>query len=209
MSLSAQLIGGLGNQLFILAHGYKLAKEQGRELVIDDSGWYAGQGEHPRTYKDALYKGFKFGKGEPIPKGYYQGERYFEPYGREFVELLDIDLQPVSGAAVHVRRGDYIGSKHEVCTMDYYRRAMEGYEGFTIFSDDPWWCTAQFPGASISYGSVLASFIHMAGHEVVICSNSSFSWWASYIGKAKTIVPDKWYKRRKDEAIYRKDMIRV
>ncbi len=205
--LAAQLIGGLGNQLFILAHGYKLAREQGKELVIDSSNWYAGQGGHPEEYKDSLYKNFTFGKGESIKKGYYQGLKYFEPFGKEFINKLGIELKHISRTAVHVRRGDYIGSKHNVCDMGYYKRAMQGHE-CTIFSDDPQWCESQF-NHSVFRGSVLESFIEMASHSMVVCSNSSFSWWASYIGKSKTIVPNKWYRDKVDEDIYRPDMIRL
>lgn len=210
-NIAARLIGGLGNQLFILAHGYKLSKEQGKNLVIDTSAWFAGQGEHPDTYKDTLYKNFTFGTGKPLRIDYYQGERYFEPYGAEFVSLLGLELTPVDRVAVHVRRGDYVGSNHHVCDLDYYNTAIKYMDklfgkDFTIFTDDPDWCREHFP-FEIFEGSVLESFNHMASHRAVICSNSSFSYWASYISGGKTISPKQWYKHKTDPDIHRKDMI--
>jgi len=204
MTLSVQPIGGIGNQLFIIAHGYKLAKEQGKELVIDTSGWCAGQGEPIETYKDTIFKNFKFGTGAPIKKGYYQSEKYFEPYGREFVSELSLNFSYIEGVAVHVRRGDYVGSNYDTCTEDYFKKAMDMFKGmnFTIFTDDPEYCK-RF-GHPIFSGTTLEAFENMASHEVVICSNSSFSWWSSYIGQCLTVAPKKWYK---GDGIHRKDMI--
>lgn len=204
--LAVRPIGGLGNMLFIIAHGYKISKEQGKDLVIDASQWYAGQGEHPDTYKDTIFKNFEYGQGEPIKKGYYQGERYFEPYGREFVRKLSLDLSYIKGVAVHVRKGDYKNSIHEVCTDRYYINAMAKFNmDKMIFTDDPEYCKRfDLP---IFSGCPLESFNAMASHHVVICSNSSFSWWASYVGKRLTVAPKRWYTNREDKGIFRKDMI--
>lgn len=209
--IAVQLIGGLGNQLFILAHGYKLARESNRGLVIDKSKWYAGRGQDPEVYSDTIFKNFEFGQGDPIPVDYYQGEKYFQPYGKQFVKKLDIKLNRVDQVAIHVRRTDYIGSKHEVCDLDYYMKAMAIFneKQAVIFTDDPDYCHDAFPGIPIFTGTVLESFIAMASHKIIICSNSSFSWWASYIGNSVAIVPKRWYKNKVDNNIYRKGMIKL
>ena len=52
----------------------------------------------------------------------------------------------------------------------------------------------------------------MSKHENIICSNSSFSWWASLLGipKKKIIVPDKWFHNfQPHEDIYRPEFIKV
>lgn len=204
--LAVKPIGGLGNQLFIIAHGYKRAKDEGKELVIDSSGWYAGQGESVEDYKDTIFRNFTYGRGETIKKGYYQGQKYFEPYGREFVSRLSLNIGYGKGVAVHIRRGDYIGSKHDVCTDEYYLKAMKMFDlPKMIFTDDTDFCKRY--NLPIFRGTVLESFEAMASHHVVICSNSSFSWWASYVGKRLTVAPKKWYKHRIDSDIHRKDMI--
>ena len=206
--LAVNPIGGLGNQLFIIAHGYKLAREQGRELVIDTFKWGANQGEHINNYKDNIFKNFTFGKGENIPIGYYQGEKYFEPYGREFVNKLSLNITKIERVAVHIRRGDYVGSNYQVCDDDYYKRAIDMFDmEMTIFTDDPVYCE-KF-GLPIFSGTTLQAFENMACHSVVICSNSSFSWWASYIGQSIAVVPKKWYLDKTDNDVYRKDMVKI
>lgn len=209
--LEAQLIGGLGNQLFILAHGYKLAKEQGKELVIGTSKWDTSQGEYPETYKDTMYKNFEFGRGEPIPVDYYQGLKYFEPYGDEFVKKLNIPAYKTDRVAVHIRRGDYLKyHKHNVCTKEYYDRAMDMFDAeFTIFTDDIEYAEKNYSEHLINLSPPRLALAYMASHKAVICSNSSFSWWASYIGGCKTIVPDRWYNGKEDKDIYRPEMIRL
>jgi hypothetical protein len=206
--LAVRLVGGLGNQLFILAHGYAQAKRQHRKLVIDTSHWFAGQGEHPDTYRKTIFKNFEYGQGEPIGKGYYQGAKYFNPYGREFVGKLSLNLGYINGVAVHIRRGDYVGSNYEVCDDNYYKKAMAMFSGDKmIFTDDPEYCKRfDLP---IFSGTTLEAFEAMASHHVVICSNSSFSWWASYVGKRLTVAPKRWYLDKIDQDIHRKDMILI
>jgi len=115
---------------------------------------------------------------------------------------------------VHVRRGDYVSDpathmRHGVCPAEYYRRALEevakraAVSGVFVFSDDidwarrelvPPWTTTYVSGESST--SDLADFYLMAlcAHHVI--SNSSFSWWAAWLGaKANSVVvaPRQWF----------------
>jgi len=201
MVRAVRLIGGLGNQLFILAHGYSLD----RNIRIDTSKWYAGQGYHPDSYRNTIFKNFTFGKGDPIPKGYYQGLKYCGSVIDEFVDKLEVVSKRIDKVAVHVRRGDYIGTRFEVCDESYYRKAMSLFsDQFTIFTDDPAWCK-RF-GCEIFEGSTEQAFRSMSNHKAVICSNSSFSWWASYISGV-AVAPKRWYKDKEDKDIHRPGMI--
>lgn len=212
--ISCKPIGGLGNQLFIVAAGYAIARDAGEEFCIDTSDWYASQGEHPETYKDTVFKNFTFSKGDPIPKGYYQSLDYFEKYKDEFIERLNLPNYTGMETAIHIRRGDYLKyPKHQVCTDEYYEKAIKMSEPrYVIFTDDREYCEQKYrnrEGFLINCSPPHLALAYMACFDTVICSNSSFSWWASLIGNCKTIVPDRWYADRICEDIYRPEMIKI
>ena len=119
---------------------------------------------------------------------------------------------------VHIRRGDYISTKDgqthwATCGLDYYAAAM-AYLGqrvacakFYFFSDDPDWVQANFaPAASrvIVSGQVTGSdiedFCLMMNCRHFIIANSTFSWWAAWLGKGPdkiVIAPRHWYRSEK------------
>ena len=112
--------------------------------------------------------------------------------------------------AVHVRRGDYLEIPvFQVCDSHYYRNSMnqmrEHLPGarFFIFSDDPDWCRGEFRDADtevIDSGEAAANPLHdlhlmsLASHHII--ANSSYSWWAAWLGDKPdqhVIMPDRWY----------------
>jgi hypothetical protein len=119
--------------------------------------------------------------------------------------------QPES-VAVHVRRGDFL--KHpafQVCDNAYNRHAMDdmrarlGSPKFFIFSDDPSWCRSEMAGADVEIvdsGKSAANPLHdlhlmsLASHHII--ANSSYSWWAAWIGKKPgqhVILPERWFAK--------------
>jgi hypothetical protein len=113
---------------------------------------------------------------------------------------------------VHVRRGDYMTAKnlsfHGILTPLYYRAAMKHFLGretlgpstqFLLFSDDIEYCRATYggdPGVTCMDESDESVTLHfMSQFRYYILSNSSFSWWATYLGEvAVTVVaPDRWF----------------
>lgn len=101
--------------------------------------------------------------------------------------------------AVHVRRGDYLVGKHArafmgICTAGYYRAAFDLMRQwlpsaeFLIFSDDPAWCRAEFSDLSPTVvegntgTSAWADMALMSSCRHAIIANSSFSWWARWLG---------------------------
>ena len=155
--------------------------------------------------------------------GYFQSPLYFQGMADEIrSELLgliggvetDADLSGKISApgsvAVHVRRTDFLNSPaHQVCGADYYLNAMETMRGlvpdarFHIFSDDPVWCRTTFAGPDqevIHDARMAANPLHdlllmsRAPHHNI--ANSSYSWWAAWLGEKpgqQVMLPDRWF----------------
>lgn len=166
--------GGLGNRLFQLAYIYAQAR----------------RGETPDVY--------------------LQDQKYFEPYGEELRNILRQGVEPIDMVSLHVRRGDYVGNDFyvDLTETDYYERAIEQFpdEKFLVFcadrqdgSDDTAdmeWVKERFQGSQFQFyqgRSEQEDFNAQAGCKGHITANSSFSWWAAYVGGGKTVTPSKWF----------------
>lgn len=150
------VIGGVGNQLFQLAAGYAYAKKHNKQLIVNTHYWFAGQGNSPESYKDTIFKHFKFCRwhlpentnriteesvnykelpyypGNISLSGYFQSLKYFNDVKEEFIKLLHIP-EPTSNleldVAMHIRRGDYVkhADIHHVCKTSYFTHFFEKY----------------------------------------------------------------------------------
>lgn len=146
--------------------------------------------------------------------GYWQSHDYFHNVSdlvySELSSWLRFDERPKSPyCAVHVRRGDYVSDAGAAATLgaqpkDYYERAMDhmravGFEQFVVFSDDREWVSENLARRNVTLapaGSALDDFLGMASASALIMSNSSFSWWAAYLGSRRDITvvgPDSWF----------------
>ncbi|WP_238710734.1 alpha-1,2-fucosyltransferase [Oceanipulchritudo coccoides] len=117
--------------------------------------------------------------------------RFVEPLSGESSKLVE-ELEESTSVAVHLRRLDF-GTK---LTMRYYKSAIEqmrkrfGNARFFIFSDDPqWWieegqCGNEFVLMSAGNRSAMEDFQLMTHCRHFIIANSSFSWWAAWLGSA-------------------------
>ncbi|MEG1882489.1 MAG: alpha-1,2-fucosyltransferase [Clostridia bacterium] len=171
-------------------------------------------------------------------RGYYQSERYFEgissiirdelrikdELSRENEEFLQL-IERGDSVCVHVRRGDYTSAamrkRFLVCTVDYYQRAakrmllLKPQAKFFVFSDDINWTKSNiiFPSNTTFMNNNNSSYedmLLMYSCKHFILSNSSFSWWAQYLGDAKdkiVIAPDRWYNKIEDNDIYCRDWL--
>jgi hypothetical protein len=129
---------------------------------------------------------------------------------------------------VHVRRGDYFTPAnapiHGVLTEGYYARAIEraraehgGAAELLVFSDDLDWCRAQPAFAGATYVDEKTDYLAlylMSQFRHYVISNSSFSWWAVWLGEpARTVIaPDRWFgpKGPQDwQDVYEPNWIRV
>lgn len=129
--------------------------------------------------------------------------------------------------SVHVRRGDYVGNElFEVCTMDYYKNAINTIEQklgrgvkFFIFSNDIEWCREQFtdkeycfvvPEKTMPYEKMDMFLMSQCKHNII--ANSTFSWWAAYLNSYANkivIAPKVWLKGKEMRDICPDEWIRI
>lgn len=156
--------------------------------------------------------------------GYFQSPLYFESIAHSLRAELNVlirgavcvpeDLRDALSAphavAVHVRRKDYLDLPvFHVCDSAYYQESMRQMRErlpdarFYIFSDDPGWCRSEFCEADqevIDSGMLAVNPLHdlclmsLASNHII--ANSSYSWWAAWLGETpgqQVMIPECWY----------------
>ena len=165
--------------------------------------------------------------------GYWQSARYFneiaariradftlrQPLAGANIGLLEL-ARSGSSVGLHVRRGDFANldpaaRMHGLCSVEYYRRAIgmlrERFPDcrFLVFSDDLDWARAALPldtSAQIATGNIERpeqdlALMSACKHHII--ANSSFSWWAAWLGEhpeQMVIAPTPWYASTKLDA---------
>ena len=109
------------------------------------------------------------------------------------------EIEETNSVSVHVRRGDFVNSKFDICNRGYYDRAMNlmagmGENYYYFFTDDIPFVEKEF--ANIGNKKVIS---HDAAQSIVdlrlmsacrnhIISNSTFSYWAAFLHQSKDKV---------------------
>lgn len=129
--------------------------------------------------------------------------------------------------AIHIRRGDYVGSAFELLTLQYYLDAIDILEQkcnaekvrFFIFSNDLEWAKSNIKASkSVTFvegndndnGACDMYLMSLCKHFIL--SNSSFGFWGAVLAENKdkiVIVPDEWFneENRMADAKF-KEMVR-
>lgn len=160
--------------------------------------------------------------GPIVLHGYFQYAPLLEQHKEKicecFLKGLEGYLQegkPLQ-VAIHVRRGDYLqfSDVFHILDVSYYARAIQKLEErvskpkYKIFSDDIEWCKHQDVFQSleevefVEEKDELKSFCRMIECQGgFIGANSSFSWWAAFLGASRAgapcIFPEDWIKGKK------------
>lgn len=161
-------------------------------------------------------------------KGYFQSEKYFkdiEPVIREefrFRHVYDENdadyvyqqIRDKNSVGIHVRRGDYIGSRihFDLSDSDYYSNSIKYMKEnlsnpiFFIFSDDIEWCRNNLSSPEFFFVDLESSkenpiidmsLMSVCRHNII--SNSTFSWWAAWLNnniEKVVLAPNKWFKTK-------------
>jgi hypothetical protein len=155
--------------------------------------------------------------------GYFQSPLYFRGFESRLREELLTDglgletgredlaerLRQPGSIAVHVRRTDYTGNPNvELCGLEYYHKAIQRMRDtvenarFHVFSDDPAWCREHLKADDIEVvghdrpPSALTDLhlMKLASHHII--ANSTYSWWAAWLGKKegqRVLMPGRWF----------------
>ena len=131
--------------------------------------------------------------------------------------LASIQSAPLP-VAVHVRRGDFVGSGHDVTTIEYFRNAIDLVTRkfspekpmFFVFSNDMGWVRENFHALDGDFfyadangnddGACDMYLMSECAHFII--SNSSFGWWSAWLsrrsGDKLVVMPDRWTRREKE-----------
>lgn len=145
-----------------------------------------------------------------IPDIYVQSYKYWDKHKdyikRHFSEGIDYDGR----IGLQIRRGDYVDNPFyvDLCNTDYYERAMEMFPGerFLIFcadrqgrdGKDRIWVKnwAKQKGLDCDFWwskSETDDLNKLASCKGRIIANSSFGWWAGFLGEGTTVAPKEWF----------------
>lgn len=168
--------------------------------------------------------------------GYFQNMSFIESnldslcnFFKEGLEAQSSFLELGAQNIIQVRLGDLVTNPtynkvHGVVDQKYLMEAVKrfnlNFRDFSIISDDDQHFKALMPLISSSgaelllEGSEIRDFLLMYRSQRLIISNSTFGWWAGYLGNPKVVAPINWYtdpqKQEKDAPLIRvKDWIYI
>jgi hypothetical protein len=153
--------------------------------------------------------------------GYFQSEKYFinnkdviidtfSPNNEEKIFLENILNNYRNNGkelvSLHIRRGDYLKfpTIHPFIGLNYINKSISLFDDYNIlvFSDDIKWCKDNIQKENVFY---LNNDIKLEDYQELwlmslcdhnIISNSSFSWWGSYLNKNENkivVAPKIWF----------------
>ncbi len=171
-------------------------------------------------------------KDDVIYSGYWQDVFFFKDFELELKKNINnlfisnnISLKnknhiinPESYIVMHIRRGDYSEMKdYHSLEIKYYLDAFKlvskrysNIKGVHICTNDQNWCKKNifFPGLEIKYSSrksdMFSDFQIMHNSQFLVISNSTFSFWAGFLGNHDIVIlPSLWYNNKPFEFIPR------
>jgi hypothetical protein len=161
-------------------------------------------------------------------KGYFQTHVYPDYVKSELRQLLVLksgtdwyfnkitEIEEIEPIAIHIRRGDYLKLSDEFGVLDiqYYvalvsELTKKASRPIWIFTDSPDRVRQEILGTILNDANIIEPPVESSPNEsmlliskcnTIVMSNSTFSWWASYLSANGTLIyaPSKWFKGRED-----------
>lgn len=176
--------------------------------------------QYPDKFIHWGFQGFNVPDNHSL-SGHMQSEKYFE-HCKELIKYYFTfkDKLPLQNKlCCHLRLGDYDNNYHPIMTWEYYREALSRLPDMPVivFSDDIELAKKLIFGDNIEYSEgrdTIEDFKLMMSCKHFIIANSTYSWWAAWLGgeedkvvvsphhenwfgkiaglDAKDIIPDNW-----------------
>lgn len=150
--------------------------------------------------------------------GYYQTDKYFNKNEEKVKSWFSIEIDEKTNfilnkypidkyCYIHIRGGDYKIAGHSLLPKEYYQNAINKInesknekKSFLIITDDINLSKSYFPDIEAISNDVATDFKLLYFCKNIIMSNSSFSWWASWISdKEISIAPNNWLNYNRPE----------
>lgn len=170
--------------------------------------------------------------------GVYETKEFFDLYKNEVKEMfapiekpkkenfeLYQTIEKTNSVCITIRRGDFLMNAFKrnfyICTPEYFYKAIEKMNSlvdspqYIVFSDDVEWCknNMNFPNGTLfesGNDEIWEKIRLMYSCKHFIISNSTFSWWAQYLGRndeKKVIAPKEWNRLGYSAPIYDSEWI--
>lgn len=146
--------------------------------------------------------------------GYWQSVPLIPTNENRFDDVLSKLLEDGSRATpiLHIRGGDYHTTRNAAIYnnlgAEYYLKALEeikrtnSTQDYKVVSNDPSYVRHLLSASMADFtfiqgGGALEDFAEISRHKIIVCSNSTFCWWAARLGiyKGQTdmiITPHHW-----------------
>jgi len=141
-----------------------------------------------------------------IVNSFVQKSKYFEPYCQNLRDIFNIDTKTINQGKLilHIRETDYVGLNHFL-GYDYYKKLINdsGFTDVIIVTDNSEsetvkkliseGCILNTPGIVETFNTTsddraMQDFNTLLYSENIATSQSSFSWWAAFLGNHKKII---------------------
>ncbi len=164
-------------------------------------------------------------KTTKILLGYFQRLNYVDAVAAELIQAMRhsrlfgklATTLSTNDLAVHIRFGDYLTSPetkkfHGLTAMSYYvnavnhLRSIDSFDRVVIYSDDPSKAYSDFtqafgsreiPVVLSARSGEIEELTSMSSSKGLVISNSTFSWWAAWIGTqlhdCNVVAPRPWF----------------
>lgn len=216
------LQGGLGNQMFQISYAISESKKYGVQYKFKPEAYTPMQANQPSKYIDNIYRNIDFSMSDEeysnslVFNGYFQSLKYFKDDAEEIKELFSPpedflkkiyqiypELYSPRSLSIHIRRGDYltISDILPVIDISYINSSLQAlgeYDVGFVFSDDKDWVKNNLNYNNIVIVENLEDYEELWMMSLCknnIISNSTFSWWGSFLNKnmdKKIVAPSLW-----------------